>query len=126
MSELKAYIGPAPDEKGLADYYLKSEADAVIAELKAQKAQAEDDCAYWKMNEGNAANAMHETEEYAMQLYNELRHHKYKRCLAMARWCASRSVAWYLDPADEQLHKSDFYDKWKLRWRELAEKFKEK
>ena len=28
--------------------YLKSEADAVIKELKAQKAQAEDDCAYWK------------------------------------------------------------------------------
>ena len=32
MSELKAYIGPAPDEKGLADYYLKSEVDKVIAE----------------------------------------------------------------------------------------------
>ena len=28
--------------------YLKSEADKVIAELNAQKAQAEDDCAYWK------------------------------------------------------------------------------
>ena len=34
MSELKAYIGPAPDEKGLADYYLKSEADKVIAHNK--------------------------------------------------------------------------------------------
>ncbi len=53
-------------------------------------------------------------------------HHKYKRCLAMAWWCASRSLAWCYDPADEELHKSDFYDKWKLRWRELAEKFKEK
>ena len=36
MSELKAYIGPAPDEKGLADYYLKSEVDKVIAELKSE------------------------------------------------------------------------------------------
>ena len=36
MSELKAYIGPAPDEKGLADYYLKSEADKVIAEKDAK------------------------------------------------------------------------------------------
>ena len=53
-------------------------------------------------------------------------HHKRKRCLAMAWWCASRSLAWCYDPADEELHKSDFYDKWKLRWRELAEKFKEK
>ena len=55
----------------------------------------------------------------------ELRHNKYKRCLAMARWCASRSLAWMADTADDVLHKSDFYDKWKLRWRELAEKFKE-
>ena len=50
---------------------------------------------------------------------------KYKRCLAMARWCASRSASWCFDPADDELHKSDFYEKWKLRWRELAEKFKE-
>jgi hypothetical protein len=52
-------------------------------------------------------------------------YHKYKRCLAMARWCASRSASWCLDPADEQLHKSEFYDKWKHRWLEIAEKFKE-
>ena len=32
--ELKAYIAPTPDGTGLADYYLKSEADKVIAELK--------------------------------------------------------------------------------------------
>lgn len=50
MSELKAHValinGLAPTPCQLA--YLKSEADKVIAELKAQKAQAEDDCAYWK------------------------------------------------------------------------------
>lgn len=32
MSELKAYIAPTPDGTGLADYYLKSDADAVLAE----------------------------------------------------------------------------------------------
>ena len=40
MSELKAYIGPAPDEKGLADYYLKSEADKVIARHKYKRCLA--------------------------------------------------------------------------------------
>lgn len=55
----------------------------------------------------------------------EIRHQKYKRCLAMARWCASRSASWCFDPSEEQLHKSEFYDKWKHRWLELAEKFKE-
>lgn len=32
MSELKAYIGVSPDEKGLTDYYLKTDVDKVIAE----------------------------------------------------------------------------------------------
>ena len=36
-SELKAYIATTADGTGLADYYLKSEADKVIAELKARE-----------------------------------------------------------------------------------------
>lgn len=36
MSELKAYIAPTPDGTGLADYYLKYEADKVIAEKDAE------------------------------------------------------------------------------------------
>ena len=93
MSELKEHLfcdcnemfleNGSPLSNDIRPYYLKSEADKVIA------------------------------------------HQKYKRCLAMARWCASRSASWCFDPADDELHKSDFYEKWKLRWRELAEKFKE-
>ena len=66
MSELKAYRIKGLTLGDFHDVYLKSEADKVIAdleeshkkevgqllieiaELKAQKAQAEDDCAYWK------------------------------------------------------------------------------
>ena len=72
MSELKAYIGPAPDEKGFAEYYLKSEADKVIA------------------------------------------HNRYKRCLAMARWCLRE----YLN-CDK--YKITYWLKWRKRWLELAE-----
>lgn len=36
MSELKSYIAPTADGTGLADYYLKSDADAVIAGLKTE------------------------------------------------------------------------------------------
>ena len=70
--ELKAYIGPAPDEKGLADYYLKSEADKVIA------------------------------------------HHKYKRCLAMARWCKAEEDAAFLryNWDSGRYAYVDFYNKW--------------
>lgn len=135
MSELKAHRFLWMDEVRLYTnlgkaYYLKSEVDMVIAkkdaeisELKAQKAQAEDDCAYWKMSEGNAANAMHMTEEYAMQLYNELSHSNYKRCLAMARMCERKRI----DAADYRIPRGkwEFYDKWRQRWLELAEEFKE-
>ena len=33
MSELKAYIAPTADGTGLADYYLKADADRFIADL---------------------------------------------------------------------------------------------
>ena len=139
MSELKVYVKPIKTNmfgKMIVgqSYYLKSEADKVIAELKAQKAQAEDDCAYWKMCHGNAANAMHETEEYAMQLYKELRHANYKRCLAMAKVCYLRFVRYenYLQKScannatiSAYRFRRCMYDKWEKRWRELAEKFKE-
>jgi hypothetical protein len=120
------------------------EQESEIAELKAQKAQAEDDCAYWKMNEGNAANAMHETEEYAMPLYKEAQHHKYRRCLAMAEWCEATALWCYqaantlptgfhatlygkrvmIEP-DRLFKRHVLLTKWSARWRELAEKFKE-
>lgn len=101
--------------------YIKSEADKVIAELKAQKAQAEDDCAYWKMREGNAVNAMHETEEACMFLTKSERHQKYKRCLAMARMCERKRV----DAANYRIprEKWEFYEKWHKRWLKIAEKF---
>ena len=103
-----------------------------IAELKAQKAQAEDDCAYWKMREGNAVNAMHETEEACMCLTKSERHHKYKRCLAMAAMCKAR-----YDEEDAKVNgrgaswdyisdEMKYWERWRDRWLELAEKFKDK
>lgn len=130
MSELKArhivdvydsYYAENPFGER-SQVYLKSEADKVIAELeeshkmeveqllieivklKAQKAQAEDDCAYWEF-----------------KAHRE-RHNKYKRCLAIASKCRLRA-RWFGDNA--------FYkkEKWALKWHriwlELAEKFKE-
>ena len=44
MSELKAYIAPTPDGTGLADYYLKSEVDKVIARHKYKRCMA---MAWW-------------------------------------------------------------------------------
>lgn len=112
MSELKArgvddvyveYYNTGKHE--LAQVYLKSEADKVIAELQKQ------------------------VHDYAQGLYvmqaraeKEARHQKYKRCLAMAKWCRTSARC------DENLGAfkyRDWYWTWFKRWLELAEKFKE-
>lgn len=87
------------------EVYSKSEADEVIAELKNQ------------------------VHEYAQGLYeiqsrteNEIRHGKYKRCLAMAKWCNKR---WILDDCLYELGKTRFYERWENRWLKIAEQFKE-
>ena len=54
--------------------------------------------------------------------------HKYKRCLAMARFCEERCARY--DALQERTGFSwrreiDFYFRWYQRWLELAEKFKE-
>ena len=47
--------------------------------------------------------------------------HKYKRCMAMARWCDDRWIhAYHLN----KIEKTRFYVRWRKRWLELAEKFK--
>ena len=116
-----------------ADLYLKSEADKVIAELKAQKAQAEDDCAYWKMREGNAVNAMHETEEACMFLTKSERHQKYKRCL-LRSVIAEMNATHFKDLfygagsgalADAYNEQITIHYKWNKLWLKLAEKFKD-
>ena len=49
--------------------------------------------------------------------------HKYKRCLAMAKWCESENytACWY----HENSERCEWTEKWENRWLELAEKFKE-
>ena len=110
MSELKAYIGPAPDEKGLADYYLKSEADKVIAEKDKEIAELKEQVHYYAQG------------LYVMQARaeKEARHQKYKRCLAMARWCMARYNEWAAYYPTTTTRKMKFLDKWEKRWRELA------
>ena len=125
MSELKAYKGdiyiPVYGSIADAQVYLKSEADKVIEELR---------------NEADVYKAKYE-QEYDIAVHNEkqlsvmrieLRHHKYKRCLAMAKWCSERIARIEKDYAFWRHGKdyaSNFYKRWRKRWLELAEKFKE-
>jgi len=127
MSELKAYlciqareienktfscynqtlaVKNAP-EATMAQVYLKSEADKVIAELKADYKEACDRL--------QTANLIKDEQLAAA------RHHKYKRCLAMAMWCwAIKELNRYGDQ-----DYMDFAEKWRKRWLKIAEQFKE-
>lgn len=112
MSELKARTARsiANEEEMLelgadcpiesAQVYLKSETDKVITKLKEKL-----------------------VEQTTLRVWAEiqLRHNKYKRCLAMAMWCSNK----WADIATPYV-KSVWYRKWQLRWLELAEKFKDK
>ena len=109
--ELKAYIGPAPDEKGLADYYLKSEADKVIAELKKERDWLAKDRA-------QAYDDLEKRAQLNIKQEESIRHSNHKRCLAMAKWCESENYTscWY----HENSERCEWTEKWEKRWLELA------
>ena len=120
MSELKSFI-VLYDGKFIRAYEEK-EADKVIVELKKEKE-------YVIENTAKVINAQE----------REIRHHKYKRCMAMRNMCryAQYSYSYLMEyegckicTNDIDFRKYDkkyhFYLRWRKRWMELAKKFKDK
>lgn len=135
MSELKAFDIVVSEEgygEGIVKYrravYDKSEADKVIAEK---------DCKIEKLKESLDELLKAKTEqiiyeviqktliygegfvpaEYAIKLVAEIRHQKYKRCLAMARWCMAESN-------DCCLSDRRYWKRWSKRWKSYADKLR--
>ena len=114
MSELKVYHCNEWHNE-YTEFYIKSEADKVIADL-------EDDCAYWKnMAQKNAADNVVMAKQ-RLEAFKRERRHKYKRCLAMASGCEYLCAHYQFR---EVYKKRDFFIKWMFRWFAIAEKFKE-
>ena len=124
---IRVYRGPLSNE--MRPYYLKSEADKVIEEkddiideLKEHidELQKATDSAWSKVN----------------AIYDELRHQKYKRCLAMVKWCKAEAeinhnsayeASEYLPSREDYFRRrAEHYERWQKRWLELAEQFKDK
>lgn len=63
------------------------------------------------------------------RLLKFVRHHKHKRCLAIAMWCAAEFIVNKNNYNGFQTHKSKFrighFQKWYFRWLAIAEQFKE-
>lgn len=103
--------------------YLKSEADKVIAEkdkviaeLKEKHKTEVKELLCLIRDKDNNFNRAFDSEQ------KEIRRQKYKRCLAMARWCRTSARC---DEGLGAFKYRDWYWKWFKRWLELADKFKE-
>ena len=110
--------------------------DAEIASLKAeneklkQKLAEKDEEIYkqkWRGDEwAKACNQKDkEIESLKATAYADkvIAHQKYKRCLAMARWCEAELFTY--PPFGTESPKEKWWQKWHKHWLKLAEKFKE-
>ena len=153
MSELKVIdVDKMADVRSLSgQFYRKSEVDEVISTIKAERDEYRLNLSCARNEIHNMQIAMRDDiksitnkdkeiaeledriadgdKDFEMvnnqneRLLKFVRHHKHKRCLAMARWFKIMSIlaADYRVPRE----KWNFYEKWHNRWLELSEKFKE-
>lgn len=132
MSELKAYIGPHQTDHTLTEYYLKSKADKVIADLEeSHKREVEQllmEIVGLKLQ--NVSELLKETREWLIEsqkmhkrcadnAIKVIRHQKFKRCLAKSEACMHKR--WRTDEGFDYARSTRHMNK----WLELAEKFKE-
>jgi hypothetical protein len=136
MSELKEHLFCECDEivreyrgqlsNEMRPYYLKSEADKVITELEMKLAKAK---LVLRLNEPKALYSNLDTMSRLNHKIDVVErrelHQKYKRCLAMASACDA-SMAYFGEFYDDASKRMvAHYYKWRGRWYELAERFKE-
>ena len=106
-------------------FYSKDEADKVIAELEEKLAAAQ------LVLRLNKPEALYSNLDTMNRLSHEIdvvarreRHQKYKRCLAMAKYC-DMGLTCYNEKLDSySCERAEFFYKWLNRWWKLAEKFK--
>lgn len=132
--ELKAYnvvatadVNPeVVDRLGCVEWtgYDKSEVDKVFRRLKARLAHK------GISNQRLEADKNNNWRKYCAAMA-ELRHQKYKRCLAMTEMCEARydeedaKVNGYGASWEYISKEIKYWERWRQRWLELAEKFKE-
>lgn len=126
MSKLKAYR-PYANRDG---FYHKSEVDAILAEKDKEIAELKEQVQEERSAKVNYKISANDLSDGLKDAYEEIKHHKYKRCLKTARWCFTKSnyhfvLAQHGEDTKENNRRSILYSKWHKRWLKIAEKFKE-
>ena len=122
------------------EYYLKSEADKVIADLEESHkkevgqllmaiVELKKERNWLAKDRAQAYSDLEKRAQLNIKQEESIRHHKYKRCLAMASRCFTKSnyhfvLARHGEDGKENNRKSILYSKWRKRWLAIAEKFK--
>ena len=112
MIELKVIdVDKMADVRSLSgQFYRKSEVDKKIQNLEYL-------CENYRCECDNLGLMTDKLKKAGRSLRQNMNHHKYKRCLAMAQ------VLEHVCPITNR--KAKWMDKWHKRWLELSEKFKE-
>lgn len=97
-------------------YYIKSEADKVIAEKDSEIRRLENLCESYRIDCDNIAIREANTYKEIERDNKQLSHNKYKRCLAMAMWCKSKSEIYNEFAADA----SEYMPSYEARFRSKA------
>lgn len=133
MSELNTYYIPTRSGNSCL-CYLKSEVDKVIAEKDKQieELKHQRDGAFGLTNLGLTL------DDLSQMARKQIAHQKYKRCLAMRNMCryAQYSYSYLMENESCKIRpnnidfsrynkKYHFYIRWRKRWLELAEKFRD-
>ena len=124
---------------GDGEYYTRIDADNVIADLEESHKKEVEQLLIEIAKLKQQIEVLQKEKKIIQDLYigerNDCRiwaaraiHNKYKRCLAMAMWCAAECVVNQNTYKRFLTHKSEFrighFRKWYLRWLAIAEKFK--
>ena len=137
MSELKdrwfwAYPTESVDCDGISgialEVYSKSDVDEVIAEKDKEIQRLENLCASYRHDCDNLAIREANALKEIGRDNRVIRHQKHKRCLAMTEMCDEVMMSCELRGYTVLriwANKHEWAMRWKYRWLELAEKFKE-
>jgi hypothetical protein len=121
MSELKVYHHELRHNE-YEEFYLKYEADKEIQRLEKL-------CENYRCDCDNLAIMTDTMRKAGRTLRQKMNHQKYKRCLAMAKWCDEVMMSCELRGyAVHRIwaNRHQWAMRWKYRWLSLADKFKDK
>jgi hypothetical protein len=115
------------------DIYYKADVDLVISERDKVIEQQENLIATLKKerdwlakDRAQAYDDLEKRTQLNIKQEEALRHHKYKRCLAMALWCDSEANYWYDSSKVQQCWRYGHYIRWFNKWSKLADQFTNK